>query len=199
MNAMGRIPDEILIQQLQFGEGQALDDVILYLNKRVYDMTSRFVTRYKGTSHDAEDIFQDGVVALYKLARRGMLAPGTNVEAYLFSICKNLWFKQLRKKQDTVELTPDFNALPELDDLPLHSLLSQERQSAFAKLLAQFGEDCQKVLTGYYYDRLRMTKIAEMMGYANEQVAKNKKADCMKKLKNLLAGFPDFLQNLMPK
>lgn len=199
MNAMGRIPDEMLIQQLQFGEGQALDDVILYLNKQVYDMTARFVARYKGTSHDAEDIFQDGVVALYKLARRGKLLPGTNVEAYLFSICKNLWFKQLRKKHETVELSSELNALPELEDLPLHSLLSKERQSAFGKLLAQFGEDCQKVLTGYYYDRLRMTKIAEMMGYANEQVAKNKKADCMKKLKNLLADFPDFLQNLMPK
>jgi RNA polymerase sigma factor (sigma-70 family) len=198
MNTMGRIPDELLIQRLHFGESQDVDEALSYLHRQVYSMTSRFVVKYKGTTADAEDIFQDGMVALYKMARLGKLAPDTNVEAYLFSVCKNLWFKQLRKKHDTIELPSDFNAASDLDEVPLFSLLSKERQSAIDKLLQVFGEDCQRVLVGYYYDRLRMGKIAEMMGYANEQVAKNKKADCMKKLRNLVGEAPGFFDNLKP-
>jgi RNA polymerase sigma factor (sigma-70 family) len=197
MKNMGRIPDEMLIQRLQFGDSQEVDAALLYLHKQVYQMVVRFVAKYKGVNSDAEDVFQDGLVALYKLAKLGKLMPSTNVEAYLFSICKNLWFKQLRKKQDTVELSTEVNALPALDELPLYGILSQEKQSAIGQLLLHFGEDCQKVLVAYYYDRLRMVKIAEMMGYANEQVAKNKKADCMKKLKNLLAEAPIFSKNLI--
>ncbi len=197
MNTMGRIPDEILIQRLQSGESLEVDETLSYLHRQVYAMTARFVIKYKGISADAEDIFQDGLVALYKLARLGKLASDTNVEAYLFSICKNLWFKQLRKRHETVEFTAELNTIPELDGLPLYSLLSQERQNAFGMLLRSFGEDCQKVLFAYYYDRLRMAKIAALMGFANEQVAKNKKADCMKKLKKLLSDSPEILESLV--
>jgi RNA polymerase sigma factor (sigma-70 family) len=199
MNAMTvRIPDEMLIQYLQQGDSHEVDDTLSYLHRKVYAMTERFVIKYKGTSPDAEDIFQDGMVALYKIARLGKLAPGTNVEAYLFSICKNLWFKQLRKRHETVELSAELNAVPELDGLPLYSLLSDEKQNAFAKLIGLFGADCKTVLVAFYYDKLRMTKIAELLGYANEQVAKNKKAECMKKLKTLLNDSPVLLENLIP-
>lgn len=189
---MVRIPDEELIQQLQFGEGQEVDKVLTYLHKRVYALACRFIEKHKGTVHDAEDIFQESLVALYKLARNGKLTPDTNVEAYLFTICKNLWFKHLRRQHETVELTAEFQSLPDLDSLPLYSLLSSERQTGILQMLSAIGEDCKRVLLAYYYDRLRMSKIAAQMGYANEQVAKNKKADCMKKLKKLISDSPYF-------
>jgi RNA polymerase sigma factor (sigma-70 family) len=198
MNTMGRVPDELIIKHLQAGESYEVDEMLAHLHRQVYGMTLKFVNKYKGVDADAEDVFQDALVALYKMARQGRLVPGTNVEAYLFTICKNLWFKQLRKRRETVDLSNEVGAMPELDNFPLYSLLEHEQQDAFAKLLKRFGEDCQKVLVGYYYDKLRMTKIAEMMGYANEQVAKNKKADCMKRLKNFLAETPHLLDALKP-
>ncbi len=198
MNTRGKVPDELMIKQLQEGESHEVDGALAHLHRQVYGMTLKFVNKYKGADADAEDVFQDALVALYKMARQGRLDPGTNVEAYLFAICKNLWFKQLRKRQETVDLSNEVGAMPELDSLPLYSMLAHEQQNAFAKLLKRFGEDCQKVLVSYYYDRLRMTKIAEMMGYANEQVAKNKKADCMKRLKNFLAETPYLMEALKP-
>lgn len=196
---MGRIPNEIIVKCLQSGESQDVDEMLSYLHRQVYSMASRFIVRYKGSAQDAEDIFQDGLLALYKLARQGKLASHINIEAYLFSICKNLWFRQLHKNRDTIELTTEFNGLTDPEVIPIFTLLSEERKLAVEKLLRHIGEDCQKVLVAYFYDRIRMVKIAEMMGYATEQVAKNKKSECMKKLKNLILEAPIFFRNLKEK
>ncbi|MCC6726592.1 MAG: sigma-70 family RNA polymerase sigma factor [Saprospiraceae bacterium] len=196
MNKTGKVPDELILKRLQSGGSLEVDETLAHLHRQVFGMTLKFVNKFKGSDADAEDVFQDAMVALYKMARQGKLVAGTNIEAYLFAICKNLWFKQLRKRHETVDISSELVKMPELDNLPLHSMLEHEQQNAFARLLQRFGEDCQRVLVSYYYDRLRMSKIAEMMGYSNEQVAKNKKADCMKRLKAYLAEAPGLLEVL---
>ncbi len=180
---MRRIPDAELIHDLQYSERRELDKVFSYLYRQVYDQVFHFIRKYKGIEADAEDIFHDGLIALLKLARRGQLAADkTNVEAYLFSICRNLWFKKLQKKKITIS-PDDLQMAGPVEEVPLYGLLKKEQQEQVLQLLGQLGEDCRKVLTYFYYDRLRMKKIAELMGYSSDQVAKNRKSDCMKKLK----------------
>ncbi len=187
--------DEEILHRLQFGESNEVDQALSHLHRKVYQMVVRFVKRYRGESADAEDVFQDGLVALYKLARQGKLPSDVNVDAYLFSICKNLWFKQLNKRKETVDLEKVAFDLP-VEEVQLFSLLSEERQSLIEQLFLHLGEGCKKILTYYYYDRLRMKRIAELMEYANEQVAKNKKSNCMKRLKELLTAHPILKENL---
>ncbi|MEM1319685.1 MAG: sigma-70 family RNA polymerase sigma factor [Bacteroidota bacterium] len=187
---MGRIPDEELIRKLQFSERRELDGVFSYLYRKVYDQVYRFVRKYKGIEADVEDIFQDGLIALLKLARRGQLAADVNVEAYLFSICRNLWFKQLQKKK--VNINPDdLQMAAPAEEVPLYSMMKSEEQQEILNALQQLGEDCRKVLVYFYYDRMRMRKIADLMGYASEQVAKNRKSECMKKLKHIFNKTPN--------
>ncbi len=176
-------PDR-LIQLLQHGTGPALDEVFTYLYRNVYRQVFQVVQKYRGSAEDAEDLFHDGLIALLKLARRGQLAPDLKVEAYLFSICRNLWFKQLAKRKIVVD--PDDLAMSSPDEeWPVASLITAEERERVVRLLEQMGEDCRKVLLYYYYDRMRMRDIAQAMGYASEQVAKNRKSECMKLLKKL--------------
>lgn len=192
---MTKPSDEEILRQLQYGQSNEVDAALSHLHRQMYLMVVRFVKRYRGGQADAEDVFQDGLVALYKLARQGKLAHDVNVEAYLFSICKNIWFKYLKKRKETVELDKVAYDLP-VAEVQLFSLLSEERQSLIEQLLSRLGESCKKILTYYYYDRLRMKRIAELMEYANDQVAKNKKSNCMKGLKELLASYPSLKENL---
>jgi len=55
--------------------------------------------------------------------------------------------------------------------------------------------DCQRVLKMYYYERLRMSEIARKMGYLNDQVAKNKKSSCLRKLKHHVLKNPLLQRN----
>ena len=49
-------------------------------------------------------------------------------------------------------------------------------------------------LIHFYYDRLRVKEIVERMGFSNEQVAKNTKSKCMKKLRELVEKEPLYLK-----
>ena len=179
---MKKIPNAELIQLLQNSKQQELDQTFTYLYRQMYKQVAHFIGKYKGSPEEMEDVFQDGLIALLKLARRGSLAEDLNVEAYLFSICKNLWFKQLQKKKSFIN-PEDLQMAAPVEEVPLYGLMKKEEQLAILNLLEQIGTDCRKVLMYYYYDRFRMKKIAELMGYASEQVAKNRKSECMKKLR----------------
>ena len=69
--------------------------------------------------------------------------------------------------------------------------LTEERQTML-ELIKQLGEDCQKVLRYYYYERLKMKEIAQLMNFANDQVARNKKAKCLKQLISIVNRSPFF-------
>ncbi|MEO1263065.1 MAG: sigma-70 family RNA polymerase sigma factor [Bacteroidota bacterium] len=184
-----QIPDEEIIVQLQFGNDRTVDNALLYLHRRVYRKVVAFVKKYKGSDADGEDLFQDGMVALHKLARRGKLKRDTNVEAYLYTICRNIWYKQLKKRKETFALDENINSLP-VEEVTLYSIMENEKKAAIDQLLSRLGESCKQLLVHYFYDRLKLKNVAELMGYASEQVAKNKKSECMKKLKTLVAENP---------
>lgn len=184
-----RIADEELVQLLQLGNQAEVDNALFYLHGRVYHQVCKMVLNNNGTTPDCEDLFQDGMIALYKLARRGVLKTDTNVEAYLFTICRNLWMKELKKKKETFDLEKIHNTIP-VAEVALYTLLDRDKKDAIDQLLNQTGERCKELLTYYFYDKHRLRKVAELMQYASEQVAKNKKAECMKKLKTLVADNP---------
>ena len=184
-----QIPDAEIISKLQFGDSQTVDEALLYLHRQVYRKVAAFVKKYKGDDADCEDLFQDGMVALYKLARRGKLNPTTNVEAYLYTICRNIWYKHLQKRKETIELDEKINSIP-VEEVTLYSILEKEKKDAIDQVLTRIGDACKKLLVYYFYDRHKLKKIAELMEYASEQVAKNKKSECMKKLKTLVAENP---------
>jgi DNA-directed RNA polymerase specialized sigma24 family protein len=53
-----------------------------------------------------------------------------------------------------------------------------------SEMVEQLGEACRKILTLFYFDGLDMTRIAELMKYANADTAKAKKHQCFKKLQS---------------
>ena len=66
----------------------------------------------------------------------------------------------------------------------------EEKQKKLKRLFSQIGENCQRVLHLFYFHRLSMNAIAQELGLANEQVAKNKKSRCLKKLKAIAFKMP---------
>ena len=185
-----KITSSEIIEQLQFGDSQSVDKALIYLHRRVYKTVVSFVDKYRGSDADCEDLFQDGLVALYRLAKQGKLKKeATDVEAYLFTICRNLWYKQLQKRKETIPVDENVSSVS-IEELALYSLMEEEKKAAIDQLLSRIGEKCKQLLVYYYYDRLRLKKIAGLMDYASEQVAKNKKSECMKKLKRLASELP---------
>ena len=96
----------------------------------------------------------------------------------LYSICLNLWRKELdRKKRFSNE---------EKDSQEYQNQDRDERIKIINLCIDQLDETCKKVLMYYYYDRMSMANIADKLGFANTDTAKTKKYKCKKKLDEII-------------
>ncbi len=186
---MEELSDEQIIAALQSPQQQLVNKTLKGLYARYYPVIANFVQKNSGSADDAADIFQDAIIVLYRKVRTADFQLSCSILTYLFSICKNLWLYRLRSLKKQVQLNGELDSIP-INDNSLDILLADEHKELVASMMEQLGDGCKKILTFYYFDRLRMKDIALRMGLANEQVAKNKKAGCMKKLKTLISESP---------
>lgn len=187
---MNKFSDELLVEKLKSTLYAENDEAMNFLYQAMYRKVVYYVQKNNGGEQDAADVFQDALIVLYKLAKADRLDGISNVKAYFFSICRNLWLKALKKGQRTTELTQEHYTLPE-EVLPIQSIFLNEKKELLNQLLLSIGESCQKILIHYYYERLKMKEIMKLMNFSSEQVAKNKKSACMKKLREVVLANPD--------
>jgi len=183
---MDSLSDELILEGLNSEDEQRVNEVMTYLYQRLYYPVEQLLLRNNGAKPDVPDVFQDGLVALYKLVRRGKIDSGTKIEGYLYAICRNLWLKELKKRKPTTELD-DATSNKLAEEVTIKTYLDQEQRGIIKRLLSQLGADCAKLLNYFYYDQKRMKEIVPLMGFSNEQVAKNKKSKCMKQLRTLVS------------
>lgn len=192
---MERKEDEWIIEQLSSSVESNRDKAMVYVYKRIYVQVSSWMRKNKANNGDIEDILQDSLIVLYKLVRNKDATKVNNIEAYLFKVCKNLWLRRLQKsgREFSTEKLPV--EIPQMARGQA-ALEESEKQNALLSLLDQLGVACKEILNYYYFDRMNMKDIATHMGYSNEQVAKNKKSTCLKKVRQLVEKAPE-LQNIL--
>ena len=102
----------------------------------------------------------------------------SKISTYIYSVCWNLWRKELdRKKRLSRE---------EVEGSIVASHDSEEQIKVMRACVNSLGETCKKVLTYYYFDGLSMKEVAEKLGFANSDTAKTKKYKCKKELDKLV-------------
>jgi len=177
--------DKVIIQELQSLDEKTVDSALTYLYKVSKKTVSRFILRNKGGKQDVDDIFHDGLIAFYNLVRQNKINDETNVEAYLYSICRNMWAKKLKKRKTNVPLSETYDVV-DTEDIQIDNILNGEHKSLIAQILKSLGEECEKILLLFYFEQLKTKEIVKHMHYANDQVLRNKKSKCMKKLRELV-------------
>ncbi len=191
---MGEWTEESLIDQLKSADDLVVNQAFKLLFREYYPTIKSFILSNNGTVRDAEDIFQDSLIIFYKKIRSGQLELTCALKTYIYSICKYLWFNKIRKKKELeLEEGEDFILIEESH---LEVLMKTERGELVADLFGRLGTECQSILILFYYEHRRMKEIAKELKLVSEQVAKNKKSKCMKKLKAIVLESP-FYQKLL--
>lgn len=169
-----QLEEKEIFDRICKGDEKALE--ILY--KKYYRMMTRMVISNSGTEDEARDVYQDALVVFWQKARSGNLVMTSKMSTYIYSVCQNLWRKELDRKKRVSNEEKDGAVQMDLD--------TPERDKIIAKCLNQLGDTCRKVLMYYYFDELSMQEIAEKMGFANTDTAKTKKYKCKEKLDELV-------------
>jgi RNA polymerase sigma factor (sigma-70 family) len=166
--------DSEVLDRITRGDESALE----FLYKKYYRMMTKLVISNSGTEEEARDIYQDALIVFWEKAKKGDLVMTSKISTFIYSICLNLWRKELdRKSRFSNEEKEEF----EFNDIEKH-----ERIKVIHDCLDELGETCKKILMYYYFDGLSMTDIAEKLGYANTDTAKTKKYKCKKRLDELV-------------
>src|SRR3989339_1281700 len=81
--------------------------VLQYIYKNFYSKINFFIKKNNGDDDDANDIFQEAIIIIYRKLKANELVLDCTFETYLYSICRFLWLKQLEKRKIEKESIKD--------------------------------------------------------------------------------------------
>jgi RNA polymerase sigma factor (sigma-70 family) len=142
-----------------------------------FPAVKKYIIANSGTKEDAEDIYQDALVILYKKVNDAGFTLTAPLQTYLLAITKNLWFDALRRNgklpvvHDAIEMEENID-------------YSEEANYRLAELSFNLlGEKCRQLLLAFYYRKHSFQQIAKSLSFSSEAVAKNQKYRCIQKAK----------------
>lgn len=159
-------------------------ETIKAIYKNNFFKVKSFVLKNKGQLQDAEDVFQKALLQLAIRYKKEKFEITTSFEAYLFTVCKNLWRRELNKskfrvtKYDLVELED------ENEDIAM-AVLEQKRWELYAESLELISDKC-KVILKLYFAKVPYSEIIKKFDYNSETVARQRIFRCKNKLKEVI-------------
>jgi len=153
--------------------------VLQYIYKNFYSNINFFIKKNSGDDDDANDIFQEAIIIIYRKLKADEFVLDCSFETYLYSVCRFLWLKQLEKRKIEKEKIKDNQEYhDDIYDDSLEKVVDlNERYRLYQKHFTNLGKDCQKVLQ-LYFDKVPLKNIAQIMGFKSEKYAKKRKFKC---------------------
>jgi RNA polymerase sigma factor (sigma-70 family) len=143
-------------------------DVLRYVYKQYFPMVRYFIIRNQGSEEDAEDIFQEAVVAVFERVRRKNLSLDCAFKTYFYSVVRHMWLQYLERNKVQYEFS-DMDEFLLLEDKELYEDF-QAKKVIFQKHFLDLTELCRKVLL-MFVERASFEDIAESLGYKGRQYA----------------------------
>lgn len=139
--------------------------------------------------NEAIDIYQDAIVILYENAVNNKLATlQCSVKTYFFGIAKNLIStylkKKIREKERYESLVTDHYELAATPEKNAEWMeYSLEMMTEAIKKLSSRG---QAIMHLFYFEKMSLREITQVLGYKSEDVAKTTKMRYMKILREIM-------------
>jgi len=181
-------PDNSLVSMIKSEKPEERRDALTYIYKKYFQNIRSLVTRNSGSSTDAEDIFQEGVVILYENILQGKYKGRSSIMTYLYVICRNTWLKKIQKRRlPIVNIMELYNRDRGFDiSEETGSELTPDCHQQIKAALDKLDPDSKRLLIEFYYNNRSMKELMKIFNLGSEQAAKNKKLRSMKKLITIL-------------
>jgi RNA polymerase sigma factor (sigma-70 family) len=160
--------------------------VYLNLYEEEFPNIVRMIIKNSGTIDNARDVFQDGLIILIENLLHKNLQITESFDSYLYSVCRNLWYKQIIQNKRKIKFIDDYS-YNELDIDYYNNDIQPDNYEQFAAAIESLGESCRKLLEYYYYQKIGWEEIANQLGYATAGSARNQKYKCLERIRKQLA------------
>ncbi|WP_459210665.1 RNA polymerase sigma factor [Aquimarina rhabdastrellae] len=157
--------------------------VIEEIYNRFFTKTLRFVLQNKGTHDEAKDIFQEALLAIIVAVQKRNLNINS-FEAYLMTVSKNMWRRELEKKKKRVIKDGSATLIDNDNDFALF-ILEQEQMQLYREMFHKLSDNCKEVLS-LFFNNVSYESIVRELGYANINTARQRIFKCKSKLIKLI-------------
>lgn len=177
-----------------------VDATVRYLYFTHFDALANYIRTNSGNEEDAEDFFHEALVVFIKVVKQGKFRGDSSIKTFLYAIMRNLWLNELKRRNKALLRETAYYEQSEQEEDVGDLVYENETTQQVLAFFDQLGKNCKKIMVLHYYQELSMKEIAREMNYDSEQVARNTKYKCSKKLMTLLDNNPtlkDTFRNLL--
>ena len=189
--------DQEIVAAIRSGKS---DGALQFLYHTTQRKISSYILKNNGSLEEAQDIFQDAVVALFHHVTQGKFEHGKSVDAFLFSVARNAWITRAKKLNKQVNQTASLagKAQPAEENQFITQQAEKERHQKLDQMLNSIGEKCRELITLTVFYKLSMEEVAKRMGFSGANAAKTRNYKCKQKLIKLVKENHSLRENLMP-
>lgn len=163
--------------------------------EHVYDayfpIIEGFVIHNSGSRDEAQDVFQEAMIIVYKKIRDRELELTCKFGTYLYAICKNIWIQERKKyllHAEKLKNQPLMVNDPGPEEDPEYH---RHLKDLFDKHFRELSPDCQKILKLFFANHT-VEEIKNEMNYKDMHHAADRKYRCKKSLIKRMKNDPLF-------
>lgn len=168
-----------VINSIKNGGQKEVNKAISSLYALNFSKVERYLLAKGSTKEQIKDIFQEAILVVFRKIRSGDFRGDSAVSTFLFAVCKNIWFKEVKRAGRLGSSTSLELADNELLDKPAHEL---NRRIELVEVIKGLGQECQEILVSYYFKKMSMKELKEQYRVDSIGAMKNRKYRCLKNL-----------------
>lgn len=179
----------------RFIEGLKQNDrlIIEETKTKYYVKLEQFVLKNSGNKSDANDLFQDALIAVWEKVKTKDVILTVPFGGYFYRVYRNMWYNILRNRNGKNK--------PKLEDLEeyKHIITDYEEENDKEKILTlleecwkNLGSDCKKILKLKYDDGMKAKEIMKELNKPSTNSVHQAMFICKKELKKCMELHPDF-------
>ncbi len=164
-----------LVQQLQKGDEQLFEQIFCRFFKKNLSLLKH---KYQAEHEEAYDCVMWAMLRMRQMLIEDKVAYG-NIENYFSRIAVTRYIKlQSRKKEISTENIPE-------SMIGEDTFVDDEMIEILNKAWEQLDDSCKTILKAYYYDKIELKKLSEIINDSSAANTRKKKERCLKKLRTL--------------
>ena len=180
--------DQKYIDALLNNDASLIEEIYKQHHKEVLN----FVKKNNGNEQDADDLFQESLMAIIRRARKGDFVLTVPFGGYFYFIYKGKWLDRLRKSDRDRVIKEDAGRYSEESQtFALETTVQEDRFQLYKRCFEQLSENCSQLLR-LTFEKLSRKDIMERLGYATENSVNQRIHRCRGSLQKLIKQNPAY-------
>ncbi len=170
------------------------EKIAKYLYDKIFPAVYKHISLNNGNKEDAFDVFEKAYLIVEKKIRNDELVLSCKFSTYFFSVCRNVWFNELRKMKKEIldhDVIFEYRTSDTLNYI--ERLIEYEPYYLYKKHFERLSELCKKLLS-MALEKIPYERIAAKLNYSSAGMARKRKYKCKKKLLESIRKDPLFTE-----